>query len=187
MCNHRYSPEQAINAVYSHYVERGGLPAIDQEGRKLYLINGNGCGVTVLATPQMREMLALTDHHVSPACKLADQNINIAEIIDAPGWCPGTVTQFLQGIQEAHDKAADHFLATMKFEGDGGKAHDIFCGELTNALANVAREFDLPKLALDLKLRQRPKRAQMGEKAFANAPRFVAKKSAAPREYARAL
>ena len=187
-CTSRYTPDQAINAVWHHYIQLGGLPALSMDGRKLYHIDGNGCAITVLATPAMREMLALTDHHVSPACELSNQNINIAEIIDAPDWCRGRVLEFLQSIQSAHDAAGDEYRLNLLGGEPRGLCHDIFCTRLARELANVCREFDLTKLAQDLKLRDRPVRRDIPAKQIIdNAPRFDVQESEAPSELVGAL
>lgn len=161
MCNQTYTPTDAINAVFNHYVNNGGMPAVDDENRKLYLLDGIGCAVTVLATPEMRRMLALTNHHSSPACVLHDQNINLVEIIDAPDWCAGTIRRFMQEIQNAHDTAADEYANAIKAGKNQGLAHDLFCSGLTRELSNVCNSFDLTDLGRDLRLRDRPKRFSM--------------------------
>ena len=158
MCDKTYTPTDAVEALFSHYVMQGGFPAVDETGRKLYHMGGHGCAVQVLASPAMRKMLALTDHHVSPACSLSSGEIDLVEIIDAPGWCAGTISNFVQSIQDSHDAAADDFRASIDAGSSDGLAHDIFCGRLVRELANVCNEFELSGLARDLKLRARPKR-----------------------------
>lgn len=175
MCK-KYSPTNAVHAIFKHYVILGGLPAIGKNGGKMYVEDQNGCAVTVLATPEMRKMLALTDHKSSPACKLSNIDIDIDSLISRPrNWHKKglLVIDFIQSLQNAHDTAADYYQSSINNGMNQGMAHDIFCARLVNELFNVCNGFKMTNLALDIKMRDRPHRySQTDEQLISSAPKF---------------
>tara|TARA_B100001778_G_scaffold330827_2_gene334044 strand:- start:9865 stop:10407 length:543 start_codon:yes stop_codon:yes gene_type:complete len=172
MCG-RYTPKDAINAIFHHFVTLGGLPAVGSDGTKFYFEKGAGCAVTVLATPEMRKMLAQTNHHLSPASSM-DERIPLWDLISAAGWDRFRIMQFVQSLQDAHDAAADEYVASIRNGDNQGRAHDIFCGRLTRELSNISRSFDMHDLARDLKLRDRPQRYSQPDEAIESAaPQFT--------------
>jgi hypothetical protein len=141
-CSFRRTPSNAILAIASAFILGGMAPAINSNGDLLYQSGGGGCAAYLIATPEMQKIMATTTHQKHKVCDLrTDLNVRLHEVIDAPSWSQSERELFVQGLQNAHDKAAQTFKTMIDYGMDEVVAKNIFNFTLKSVLTDLANEY----------------------------------------------
>ena len=139
-CNAR-TPSVAILAVASAFIIGGMAPAIDSDGNLLYKTAGGGCAAYLVASPEMQKIIANYTHQQANVCDLGDKEVRLSDMINAPTWYEEKRERFVQGLQNAHDKAAVAFKTLIEAGIGEAESKSIFNFVLHAELENLAAEY----------------------------------------------
>ncbi len=139
-CNAR-TPSAAILAVASAFIVGGMAPAIDSNGTLLYKTAHGGCAAYLVASPEMQKIMANYTHQQANVCDLSDKEVRLSDMINAPTWGNAQRERFVQGLQNAHDKAAVAFKTLIEAGIGEVEAKSLFNFILHAELENLATAY----------------------------------------------
>lgn len=144
MCSIRQTPIGAILAIASSFMIGGAKPAIDKTGTLLYKRGGSGCAAYMIASDDMKKIMATTTHDKHNVCQLrTNLNVRLYEMIDAPKWENFKKENFVQDLQYAHDQAAVSYKAFLDGGMSENEAKRSFNFMLKTNLESIAKQYSI--------------------------------------------
>ena len=89
----------------------------------------------------MQKIIANYTHQQANVCDLGDKEVRLSDMINAPTWYEEKRERFVQGLQNAHDKAAVAFKTLIEAGIGEAESKSIFNFVLHAELENLAAEY----------------------------------------------
>lgn len=145
-----FTPTQMLLFLVSQFVTGNTPPAINSEGEPVYeLCKGGRCktgcfAYTVAkANPKIIDSLRKFVTHARANIKqMLGEGVTITDILDAPDWDENRKADFMQELQDVHDRTARAYYDN-KQEMPEDMALAIFRGAFGKGLVEVADDYNV--------------------------------------------
>jgi len=126
-CRLSRTPSEAILLIASTFIVGGMAPAINEDGKLLYKTAGGGCAAYLVASDEMKKIMSQTDHGQHNVCGLrTDLDVRLHEMIDKNDWEASHKEEFVQSLQDAHDRAAVSYKSLLDSKVSKDEAKKVF-------------------------------------------------------------